>query len=180
MEIKMERDEFLKKYNVLNYFIDDFDRVCVDGSVLLNNIQLTEIPFQFGVVKGDLNISENRLKSLEGCPMEVGGTFDCSSNLLTSLEYAPSKVGGSFYCYVNKLVDLQGSPSYIEGNFMAAYNKLKSLEGCPEDIYGLFDVSFNPIVNFDYFPMNARAGFYCDLVRGLDEFKERSSFQKNY
>lgn len=169
----MDRNEFLKKNNILDYFIDDFDRICVNRNVLLNSLNLIEIPFQFGNIKGDFNVSDNQLISLKCSPIEVSGTFDCSLNQLTSLEYAPSVVNGDFYCYMNKLISLKGCPSHINGSFIAAYNRLRNLDGCPEDVYGLFDVSFNQIDNFDFFPMTARAGFYSDFEKGLDYFKNK-------
>lgn len=49
-------------------------------------------------VGGNLNISNNKLTSLNGCPYEVGGDFDCTHNKLTSMEGAPSIVHGDFIC----------------------------------------------------------------------------------
>jgi hypothetical protein len=57
---------------------------------------LSKIPLRFSKVTGDFDCSGLGLKTLEGCPMEVGGTFDCTYNQLSSLEYAPKKVGGAF------------------------------------------------------------------------------------
>jgi hypothetical protein len=43
----------------------------------------------------------NKLTSLEGAPIEVGGYFSCSYNKLTSLKGKPSRVGGEFWCFAN-------------------------------------------------------------------------------
>jgi len=43
--------------------------------------------------KGDINVTNMKLTTLEGAPQTVGGYFYCSNNKLTSLEGAPQKVG---------------------------------------------------------------------------------------
>ena len=66
-------------------------------------MNLTTIPVKFGKVSGRFWCSNNKLTSLEGCPVEVGGWFDCSKNKLISLKGAPKEVGGWFDCTNNKV-----------------------------------------------------------------------------
>ena len=42
--------------------------------------------------------------------------FLCSINKLTTLEGAPIKVGGDFNCYSNQLTSLEGAPKEVGGN----------------------------------------------------------------
>lgn len=69
---------------------------------------------QMKYVDGDLNISNNKLTSLSGCPYEVGGNFDCSHNELDSMKGAPSLVYGDFICV--------GQPSSIPKREVTKYS----------------------------------------------------------
>ena len=59
---------------------------------------------------GDINVSHNKLTSLEGAPKSVLGYFYCSNNNLKSLEGGPEEVGGVFFCYNNELENLLYAP----------------------------------------------------------------------
>ena len=119
-------------YSINNELID------VIGHIeLIKNVN--KLPFKFGKVSGYFSCSYNQLKSLEGCPSQVGGDFYCSyNNQLTNLEGCPFHVNGNFYCSSNNLKSLEGSPNYVGGNFNCYNNELKSLEGCPKEIKGIF------------------------------------------
>lgn len=120
---------WLKHYGVEDFTINDDLTVDVSGDVNLkskytgheietdiyvgDNLghtvveeKLSGIPFQFGKVEGNFDISDNGydktvvdvegLESLKGCPTEVKGNFDCSANpALRSLEDGPKVVGGN-------------------------------------------------------------------------------------
>ena len=82
----------------------DKDKWVVDVSqrLIVSNYDiqyLTNGLFEFGVVKYfDCSDCEN-LKSLEGAPKVVKGSFICRNcPNLKSLEGAPKEVGGEFYC----------------------------------------------------------------------------------
>jgi len=51
---------------------------------------------RFGKVRGDFLCYNNKLKTLDGSPREVGLDFQCYDNPLISLEGAPLKVGDRF------------------------------------------------------------------------------------
>lgn len=113
----IEIERWLQQYSIYDYTINENLDVDVNGDVILTNKNLTEFPFQFGVVTGDFSCSFNILTSLQHCPTTVGGNFYCTGNILTSLEHCPSCVGRGFYCYKNKLTSLQYCPSHIGGDF---------------------------------------------------------------
>lgn len=69
----------------------------VPGDLDLEYCEMKRLPLMKNV-GGNLNISNNKLTSLNGCPYEVGGNFDCTHNKLTSMEGAPSIVHGDFIC----------------------------------------------------------------------------------
>jgi len=96
--------------------------------------------------KGDIDVSNLKLTSLEGAPKKVHGYFWCYDNEnLTSLKGAPETVGGNFGCYNNQLKSLEGSPRSVKGSFTCFYNsRLKSLGGAPSIVGGYFDCSSNP------------------------------------
>jgi hypothetical protein len=128
------------KYNLYD-MPDDF---VIKGDLLLRFKCLEELPdLSKVIVEGTFWCCDNKLKSLKGCPKEVGGAFNCSSNQLTSLEGAPQKVGGSFSCEWNQLTSLKGAPRKIGGGMYVKVNKLENLEGAPEVIGGDFNCTAN-------------------------------------
>jgi hypothetical protein len=117
---------------------------------------LTEIPFQFGVINGSFCCSNNLLKSLKKCPTEVIGNFDCSVNDITSLEYSPKKIKGFFHCYFNQLTDLHHSPSEVDGTFDCRHNKLKTFKGAPAQIKEHLDCRNNELTSLEFIPQGVK------------------------
>ena len=116
--------ELLKKCVNGTYTINDDGSIDVNGTVNLNNKDLTKIPFKFRHVSGDFWCNSNQLSSLKGTPNDVGGVFDCSDNRLTSLESAPNNVGKSFWCDFNNLTSLNDAPTVVGDDFIC-YNNPK-------------------------------------------------------
>ena len=83
---KREIIEWLEKYQIKNYTVNDDLTVDVDGGVYLNSKNLKEIPFQFGNVGSYFNCCYNQLTSLEHCPRNVGADFYCFNNPLHSIK----------------------------------------------------------------------------------------------
>jgi len=156
-------DAICKKYGIKNYHINEDGTVDVDGDADIYDKRLEKIPIKFGYVSGYFNCSNNKLKSLEGAPKEVGGGFDCSNNKLTSLEGAPKEVGGYFNCENNKLTSLEGAPSWVGGGFYCGYNQLTSLVGAPEEVGGNFYCGYNELTTLLGSPEEIGGGFYCDF-----------------
>jgi hypothetical protein len=125
---------------ILYYKVNDDGIVDAEGNVDLRNMNLTEIPVQFGCVNGDFDISGNNLKSLLGSPHTVGGDFNCAHNELRSLVSGPSIVGESYNCANNLLSNLEGAPRSVGRDFACFLNDLASLEGGPEEVVGDFYV----------------------------------------
>ena len=113
--------EICKKYNIINYTINDDGTIDVNGNVNLSSKGLTELPLVFNKVSGDFDCGVNKLTSLKGSPRWIGGGFYCDHNQLTSLEFSPDYVGGSFWCSNNQLTD-NYCDSEIGGDF---YTSLK-------------------------------------------------------
>ena len=121
--------EWLDLMEIKNYKVNEDLIVDVNDDINIYNKGLTEIPIQFGIVKGDFYCYHNNLKSLEGCPIKVNGDFCCSRNKLTSLEYASEIINGNFDC---------------------SFNNLKSLKYTPKEIKGYFNCYGNPNLTYDY------------------------------
>lgn len=138
--------EWLDKKGISNYTINDDLTVDVNGEVNLNATKskgngLTEIPIQFGEIKGNFYIANNRLTTLVGSPRKVDGIFNIVGNELT---------------------DLKGSPQYVDGRFYSAFNRLTSLEGCPEYVGGSFRCEENMISTLKYAPVYFSSFIYND------------------
>jgi hypothetical protein len=81
-----------------DYTVDHEGLISVNGSVKFPEVMgyHLKLPLKFKKVTGDFDCSCLKLKTLLGCPLEVGGDFNCTYNQLSSLEYAPLKVKGNF------------------------------------------------------------------------------------
>lgn len=108
---------WLDERSIEDYTINEDLTVDIDNHLILSNCSLDFIPFQFGSVNGDVDISSNYLSSLRGAPLEINGDFICIENGLTSFEYCPKKINGSIYAQKNPI------------------NKI-ILEHFPEDFFG--------------------------------------------
>lgn len=110
-----EIKNFCTKHGIKNYTINNDGTVDVDGNVYIHSEGLENIPIQFGKVSGEFNCDNNFLRTLKGCPTEVGKNFTCSENELTTLEGGPKKVGESYVVINNGLSDLKGGPEKVYG-----------------------------------------------------------------
>ena len=136
----------------MNYISLYHPEVTQDGSVCINgdfsyyggskddaSRDMDRLPFNFESVTRDFSITNcNNLKSLEGSPQFVPGSFVCDACGLTTLKGAPRKVTKYFECDDNNLTSLEGAPEYVGTNFWASANPFTSLEGAPEFIGGRF------------------------------------------
>jgi len=158
----MDKDSICKKYNIMNYTINDDGTVDVDGGVYLNQFGLTKLPLKFGKITGYFDCGENQLTTLEGSPNYVGGCFYCFDNKLTTLEGAPNYVGVSFNCNNNQLTTLEGGPSHVGGYFDCYNNQLTTLKGAPSYVGGYFDCNNNQLITLEGGPDHVGGGFNCD------------------
>jgi hypothetical protein len=101
----MNIEEICKRYDIINYTINDDGSIDVDGDVFLYNKKLNELPLVFNKVTGYFGCGYNKLTTLKGSPRWIGGSFSCAYNKLRDLEYSPDYVGGWFDCYDNQLTD---------------------------------------------------------------------------
>jgi hypothetical protein len=100
--------EWLDKYYISNYTINDDLVVDVDGDANVWCKHLTDLPFKFGKVAGYFDCSFLNLSSLKNCPYYVGDGFCCAANSrLRSLEYCPRYIGGNFNCTHNYYVSIK-------------------------------------------------------------------------
>ena len=136
--------EICEEFGIDNWSLES-GLVNVDDHVDLSHFGLTHIPLKFGVVTGCFHCGYNKLTSLEGCPLRVGGYFDCSRNNLTSLESCPKYVGGNFYCRSNNIREFTGI-KYIEGELWCDGNPIWNIwwiispdQKWDEDQMDLFD-----------------------------------------
>ena len=91
------------------------------------------------------------MNNLEGFPKIVTGSVDISFNKLKSLEFCPTQVHGNFTSMHNLNVDLVGSPKIVNGTYTVSSSKLKSLEGSPDKVkdYILEDLKGTKLVNLE-------------------------------
>lgn len=93
-------EEWLEKYNIRKYYINDDYSIGVTSNVYLEKRSIGNLPeyIQFDIVDGNFRIDDNNLTTLRGCPRCVNDIFDCEGNNITSLEFAPKYIKREFYC----------------------------------------------------------------------------------
>lgn len=153
---------WLDKMEIQNYTINDDLTVDVNGDVILDEHDLTEIPIQFGRVERYFSCSYNKLTSLKGGPVYVGFDFICHDNELTSLEYCPKEIGNSFITYNNKITSLEYAPKDLTSMISCYNNKLTSLKGCPEELT-YFHCGRNNLTTLEYAPKIIRQQITYDI-----------------
>ncbi len=161
-----EIEKICRKYDIINYTINNDGSIDVDGDVLLYYQRLTSLPLKFNRVSGDFCCNGNELTSLKGSPKYVGGFFKSNTNSLTSLEFGPKEVGDDFNCRYNpKLTTLKGSPEKVGGFFNCDKCGIIDLEGISDYIGGFIDVDDNPISSIINKPVD------IDFIRAFNIYK---------
>ncbi|OPZ77983.1 MAG: hypothetical protein BWY78_00790 [Alphaproteobacteria bacterium ADurb.Bin438] len=134
----------------------------VKGNLDMSEMNLDVLPDLTKVkIMGDLNISFNNLKSLKGCPDEIGGSLHCFYNKLESLEGAPSKIKKVFDCSYNKLKNLEGSIKEVGSDYLCIGNELETLKGAPLKVNGHFKCSKNKLESLEFAPEVVTRNFDC-------------------
>ena len=140
-----------------HFMVDGNPVVAPDGKIQASqdvvlkhkfNTPFEKLPVEFSHIGGGLMVSNNTLKTLEGCPETLGRSFECDNNELQSLEFGPKQIGlsgegGHYICSQNQLVNLVGAPREIPGVFNCAANPLKSLKGFPQKIGRLLYITYD-------------------------------------
>ncbi len=156
-------EDWLERYGINNFLIDEKLQVTVHGNVNLNGrLNEKKLPIKFKLVDGYFDISDNTLISLEGSPEIVTRDFNCSKNKLDSLFDGPKEVG-DFDCSHNNLKNLSYAPKDVKGYFSCANNEITSLKGSPRTIRGYFNCSNNKITTLKSGPKYIDLYFDCSF-----------------
>lgn len=92
-----EVKELCYQYNIKKWFYNNWDgSIDVYGDVNLQTFQGRQLPLKFNWVRGNFNIWETRLTTLDGAPCIIDGDFNCYDNELTSLYRGPQAVKGDY------------------------------------------------------------------------------------
>ena len=164
--------EVCKRYDIRYYTINDDLSIDISGGVFLDRKKLEYLPVRFNYVSGSFNCSDNKLKSLEGCPQTISGSFNCSDNYLESLKGCPQTVDEvfncsknvikslkgcpqevrAFHCFGNRLESLEGGPQTVNEDYDCSNNTLNTLKGCSQTVGGYFNIYNNKLTDLEYFP----------------------------
>ena len=140
---KNEQNGFVSYFYINNDF--SIDCIVDSFSCLVRKDKSLPDYITFRNVSGDfkisfIEISDDDIVSLNGCPEIVYGTFDCSRCHLINFEHTPRYIGEDFIIKRNKLTSFIGMPNYIGGCFNFANNELtdEAWEYCRDNIDGEF------------------------------------------
>lgn len=159
----------------LDGIAEDVQNISAPGNSLEDISSLNGRP-----IKGNLFLHNNFLKSLDGCPKEIGGSLDLSECNLSSLNGCPTRVGKNFDCSENELISLDGGPSFVGGYYNCSNNSITSLEGISSNKMKWIDASDNQIFSVIDLPTglaNAKVGLHknalpLEILRSQQEFVE--------
>ena len=164
---KKEIEDWLNKYNIIDYELIEDKKygyvVDVDNDVNLYRFEIAEIKVKFNQVNGMFSCSNNRLKSLEGCP-EIVKSFYCYGNKLTSLKYSPKIVQQNFDCSNNLLNSLKYFPKKVEKSVDLSKNDLTI-----DEIKYLLNIKEDIIINIS---CNQKLGT-LQTVNNFNDLKEK-------
>lgn len=185
---KEDIKNWLKNYNINYYEICDNNIVNVNQSVYIVNKNIDELPFKFGIVKGDFNVNCNNLTNCNNFPVEVYGYVSCGNNKITSLEGFTKKcnsislinnklknlngleieeISYDFCCSNNQITDIKSSIKKV-GNFDCNHNKISDVSNFPEKIYKSLSMLNNPITLENLIEMRCYVGIHIYNSLGID------------
>ena len=104
----------------------------------------------------ELDIANNQLTSLQGCPPNLQILY-CSYNQLTSLQYCSPNLQ-MLYCSHNQLTSLQYCPPNLQMLY-CSHNQLTSLQYCSPNLQELY-CGYNQITSLQYCPPNIKQLYY--------------------
>jgi len=107
--------EICDKYGIKNYTINPDGSIDVHESVYLSKLNLKKLPLKFNKVNGWFSCSRNKLKTLEGFPIEINNGLQLNINELTSFKYSPKIIRGVFSCEWNNIKSFEYFPIYVGG-----------------------------------------------------------------
>jgi hypothetical protein len=98
-------ENWLNKYNIKNYIINDDYTINTRFVVYLSGAGLVKLPdyIQFNKIEGSFNISNNELITMKGFPKIIEGFLDLEWNQLSNLEGCPLEVRSYFNIARNKV-----------------------------------------------------------------------------
>lgn len=104
--MKEEIEKFCRKFEIIDYIINDDFSIDVHGNINFNLHKFTnsKIPYKFNVAYGNFTCSGCGLTTLENSPNKVYGNYSCSGNYITSLKGCPDFVSGNFACFYSNLL----------------------------------------------------------------------------
>lgn len=112
---------------------------CTDSIRLKFQSELEKLPVEFFSIDVGFDVSNSKLKSLEGCPKIVDGYFKAERTNITNLKGAPVTVNASFTCSNNsQLISLEGAPKYVGGNFSCDHTNIRNFRGVNMVVDGNF------------------------------------------
>jgi hypothetical protein len=169
LSTKAEIKFWLDTHNISHYIIHNDLTVDVKNDVFLNNLTLNYFPFQFGVVSGNFQCINSKLKSLKGSPTKINGFFQVYNNELTNLDYFPINVDGSISISKNKIKSLKGLPNKVFEDLDISENPIKTLKHCPEMVLGFFMSYHNQLKSLKGGPRLVGMNYNClDDIESLE------------
>ena len=126
--IKVEIEAWCEEMGIKRYTINSQGEIDVDDNVIFRGSNIKELPYKFGTVMGQFNLSNcKNLISIKNCPNLIDGSFDCSDcPKLDSLEGCPKEVKNNFWCDCCKIIFTEEEIKLVCDVRGKIYNKMIS------------------------------------------------------
>lgn len=175
---------WLQHHNITNFTINADNTVDVPGDVHFLSPRFKKLPFQFGVVGGDIVIAGGTLTSSWGLPKTMAGSliWSCeSSDQIIDVEHLPTVVSGDVVLNSWTAPFDRSSLREVHGNFIIKDGRVTSLKGLPSTVGGSLVIK-----NYgDKYGVNSLAGLPNTIGSGhltidcLSNLKELHHVPKN-
>lgn len=130
-------------------------------------------------VGGNLQLSNNNIKDFSDCPeIEKWTNVDLSENKLESLKGFPVNECRILIVNKNNLKDLEGCP--VVSQMDCSYNKLTSLRGYKSEYAILFNCSYNSNLESLEFAPKKASSFICSYCGLTDDYIDFFPIEADY
>lgn len=168
--------ELLKAHGITKSVIrNKSDIIDVNGTVHINMGDYDNLPFKFGIVKGDFTVMNcHNLEDLTGFPEEVHGNITITNNgRMKSLKGFETECHGTVNISMLPIKTLEGLKLHHKSYQLSiSYMKqLNSLKGCPSKT-GIFSLYFCPsLTSLEHCPTDISSMLVLKSLKGITSLK---------
>ncbi len=129
---------------------NDYFIVNVKKEVDLQSRNIVNIPFKFGHIEGDFNISDNYISDVNFLPFYINGSFKAVYNHIENINVPIVKK--NIQLGENHITSFQFNQNIIDGFLDLSRNKIQNIKGIPH-VNDFIALNENELKDLSHFPM---------------------------